>query len=314
VASDPSLSEGLQGIGDPLPMSPGAARRRLGGELRSLREAAQLRLEDAGGYLQRSPATMSRLESGRGLPRLVEIAALLEYYASVRSSVVTPEVRERVLRLAADGRKKQWFDPFRDVMTGAMTPEHMNRYVELETDASDIRSFQPDLIPGSLQTPDYARAVADVIFPGRSRDQLSRFVEFRIARQRFLDRNPNPLRFYVVIGEAALRRDFGKREVLRTQLESLANEMRGGRPNVSVRIVPITAAVPAVLGGPFVVMSFVGDNETDVVYLESRSGGDYLVSAADVERFLLYFDSAVEASLSTADGLSLVESIARGLD
>ncbi len=90
--------------------------------------------------------------------------------------------------------------------------------------------------------------------------------------------------------------------------------MREGRPDVAVWIAPTSAAVPAVLGGPFNIMSFMGDDESDVVYLESRSGGDYLQSQADVERFLLYFDSAVEASLPSAEGLALVEDLARGLD
>jgi hypothetical protein len=198
-------------------------------------------------------------------------------------------------------------------MTGVMAPDHLHRYIELETDADGIRSFQSDVIPGSLQTPGYARAIAEVVFPGLTREQLSRFVEFRIARQQFLDRQPNPLRFSVVISELALRRDFGRRDMLREQLESLASEMRGGRPNVSVWVVPITTAVPAVIGGPFVIMSFDGDGDNDVVYLESRSGADYLQSQVDVERFLLYFDGAVAASLPPADGLALVEDIAREL-
>ncbi len=149
---------------DVRPISPGAARRRLGSELRALRELASLKLEDAGRHLQRSAATVSRLESAKAAPRLVDIAALLEFYSNESPRPVAPEVRERVLRLAADSRKKQWFEPFRDVITGDMIPDHFRRLVEYETDAREIRTYEPEIIPGLLQTRAYAVAVANLFF------------------------------------------------------------------------------------------------------------------------------------------------------
>ena len=171
-------------------MSPAAARRRLGHELRSLRDSVGLRLEDAGRHVQRSPATMSRLEGGKTQARMIEVAALLDFYAARNPNTVPPDVRERLLRLAAESRSSQWFDPFRDVMTGSMTPEHIKTYVEYETDANEIRNFEPELVPGLLQTQAYALAVAEIFFPSHLEVQRARFAEFRVARQQVLNSTP----------------------------------------------------------------------------------------------------------------------------
>lgn len=298
---------------DARPISPGAARRRLGGELRSLRELAGLKLEDAGRHLQRSAATVSRLESAKVMPRLVDIAALLELYSHEGARPVPAEVRERVLRLAADSRKKQWFEPFKDVITGDMIPDHARRLLEYETDAREIRTFEPELIPGLLQTRAYVVAIADLFFPQHAGDHRNRFVEFRLARQAMLHRQREPVRFLAVIGEMALRRTIGGVETAREQIRALADDLRGARPNVEVRVVPIAATVPAALGGPFIVMSFNGDHDGDLVYLETRSGGDYLQSMSDVERFNFYFESLVEVALPVEEALALVEAIAADL-
>jgi transcriptional regulator with XRE-family HTH domain len=298
---------------DARPISPGAARRRLGSELRSLRERAGLKLEDAGSHLQRSAATIHRLENAKVLPRLVDIAALLELYSGEGLYPIPPDVRERVLRLAADSRKKQWFEPFRDVITGDMLQAHVNRLVEYETDARDIRTYEPEIIPGLLQTSAYARAVADLFFPQHPVEQRNRFVEFRLARQAMLHRQREPVHLSAVIGESALRRIIGSVETLREQVLSLLDDIRGARPNVEVRVVPISVTVPAVLRGSFIVMSFDGEHDGDLVYLETRTGDDYLQSAADVERANFDFESLVEVSLSQEDAVRFVEHIAATL-
>jgi hypothetical protein len=278
-------------------LSPGAARRRLGVELRSLRETAGLRLEDAGNVLQRSSATMSRLEGGRLLPRLVDVAALLEHYATAVPHAVSPETRERVLQLAADGRRKQWFDPFRDVMTGGASPEHFGRLIEYETDAAEIRAYGPDLIPGLLQVPAYVHGVAEKFFPGRPLEQRGRWVELRLARQEVLSR-PDSARLTAVIGEPALRRQWASRSASREQLDSLIEDVAGARSNVQVSILPSTAAGPAVMGGPFILLSSGDGIEGDeIVYMETRNGADYLQSPSDVERYRLYFESLIESVL-----------------
>lgn len=299
---------------DARPISPGAALRRLGAELRTLRESASLKLEDAARHLQRSNATVSRLETAKAIPRLVDVAALLELYSNSTERPIASETRERMLRLAADSRKKQWFEPFRDVITGDMITDNLRRLFEYEADAREIRTYEPELVPGLLQTRDYAVAVADLFFPQHTMEQRNRFVELRLARQAMIARQQEHVRLSALVGESALRRTFGGTETLREQIGSLANDIRGARPNVEVRIVPISAAVPAALGGPFIVMSFDGEHDGDVVYLETRSGGDYLQSATDVERFNFHFESLTEAALPQDEAAAFVEAIAHGLD
>lgn len=290
-------------------LSPSAARRRLGHELRSLRESVHLTLAQAGRHMQRSSATMSRLESGRSQPRMVEIAALIDFYASINARVVGPEVRERVLGLAAESRRNQWFEPFRDVLTGTMTPDHIRNYVEYETDADEIRTFEPELIPGLLQTTAYAQAVTDIFYPGHDAAARRRFVEFRVARQRVLNGGNDQVRFACMIGESAIRRAFGEPGVQREQLQSLLGDLNGARTNVSIGIVPMSAAIPAAFGGPFVVMTFNHPEDNDLVYLETRSGGDYLEDRSAVERFLLYFDGLREVALPAEAAITLVNDV-----
>jgi hypothetical protein len=296
------------------PLSPAGARRRLGSELRVIREAAGLRLEDAGNVLQRSSATMSRLEGGRLVPRLVDVAALLEHYAGLVPQAVSPEVRERVLRLAAESRRKQWFEPFRDVLSGEMVAEHHRRLLEHETDAVGVRNYEPELIPGQLQTRAYAKAVADIFFPGWPQQQRDRFVELRMARQQLLLRPEDRPQYTAVIGESALRRTLGAPAVLREQLTALLDDLDGARENIRVQIIPLTETVPAAIGGPFIVLTAGESGDDDLVYLETRSGADYLQGRANVERFQLYFDNLLQVSLSTAAARRLIEEIAASLD
>ncbi len=93
----------------------------------------------------------------------------------------------------------------------------------------------------------------------------------------------------------------------------MTDDIRGARPNVEVRVVPISAVVPAALGGPFIVMSFDGEHDGDLVYLETRSGGDYLQSPTDVERFNFYFESLVETALPQEEAVAFVEAIGANL-
>jgi hypothetical protein len=183
------------------------------------------------------------------------------------------------------------------VMTGALIPEHFERLLEHETDAADIKAYGPELIPGLLQVPAYVQGVAEKFFPGRPRRQFERVVEFRLARQEVLTRDGST-RFTAVVGESALRRQWASPTALREQLDSLIQDVAGVRSNVQVRILPSTAAVPAVMGGPFILLSSGDGLEgDDIVYLETRSGADYLQSPNEVERYQLYFDSLVESAL-----------------
>jgi hypothetical protein len=287
-------------------LSPGAARRELGVLLKQLRESADLRLGDAGAHLQRSAATMSRLEHGKLLPRLVEVSALLDFYG--RASPIADDLRERALALAADARKAEWFSPFRDVLTGGLTSDHIQRYIEFETDAEEILSYEVEFIPGLLQTGGYARAVAEMFFPDSTEHERTRFVDFRLARQDRLARGANALRLRAAIRQTAVRRVLGSTSVMIEQLKRLAVDLDDGNPGVDIRIVPDDLALPQAMRGAFAVMRFVHGG--GLVYVEGREGADYLQNDTAVARYRTDFEALWQAALSQQRSLKFVEEVA----
>ena len=132
-----------------LTRSPAASRRLLGGELRSIREAVGKRIEDAAVRLECSTAKISRLETGKGKPKVRDVRDLLDFYGS------RDEVRNaNLLTLASEAQAQDWLSEFRDVIHGDMFADHLLQYVTLERDSSALKQYEVDLIPGLLQTPE----------------------------------------------------------------------------------------------------------------------------------------------------------------
>ncbi len=249
--------------------SPAVARRRLGAELRGLREAAGKRIEDAALTLECSTAKISRLETGKGVPRARDIRDLIVLYGTKAK-----EQQDYLLELAADGRGQDWWNDYSDVQQGGMFADHLLRYVALERDASSIRSFAPDLIPGLLQNEDYINALASMIFPEQPEKERARFVEFRQRRQKLIYGRQNTVDLSFVVSELALIRTIGNRAVLRSQLEMLRRDLEKSLDWVEFRITPLSAPAAGALGGPFSIMTFADPTDQDVVYLEGRAGAD----------------------------------------
>jgi len=290
-------------------LSPSSARRRLGDELRAARESARLTLGQGAAAIQRSAATLSRLENGQSIPRLVDISALLDHYSQRAPHALPDGARNRILDLADIGRTEAWFHSFRDVISSDMTIDNIQRYIELESDAAKICSFEPELIPGILQTREYAASITQLFFPLHTQAQRERLVAFRLARQHVLRRPDEPLAFDVVIGEAAFRRVFGSPAVMRDQVHALLR-ISGEVPNVRVRIAPIALSIPAVVGGPFVVMEFPdADYLPGVVYLESRTSGQYVQNTRVLGIYQQLFDELKEAALDTSQSRDMLHQV-----
>jgi hypothetical protein len=289
-------------------LSPGAARRELGALLKQLREAAHLRLLDAGRPLDRSPATMSRIENGKLAPRLLEVSALLDLYA--RSRPLSDEIRERALRLAADARKEAWYSPFRDVLTGKMTADHLERYIEFETDAEGIDTYQVEFIPGLLQTARYTQAMADLFYPDRTAYERSRFVEFRLARQDRLAGRADPLRLRAAIRETAVRRMLGSASVMAEQLERLVVDLDDGNPTVDRSRRARRASSHARLISPDAVLR---RRPSRPRLHRGWEGADYLQNEAAVSRYAADFAALWNAALSKADSSDLMKELRRSL-
>ncbi|MCZ2526196.1 helix-turn-helix domain-containing protein [Streptomyces sp. HB2AG] len=269
----------------PADPNPTVRRRRLGGLLRRLREAAGLTLEEAAAHLECHKATVSRLELGRSGVRTRDLRQLLILYG------VTDEERiEPYLKMAKQGRESGWWERHADGLRPAYTD-----FIALEAEATEVRNYQPLLIPGLLQTPAYARAIIGAHPAVVTEKELERRVEVRLSRQALLT-DGRGLRFWAVVGEGALRSAVGGRNVMREQLEHLLSAAR--LPNVDVQVLPCDVGEHPGGSGPFVILTFPLPEESHIVCEEGLLTSVYLDSVEEVKSYASAFDALRAAALS----------------
>ena len=252
---------------------PTVLRILLGAQLRRLREAKRITLEDAGKRIRASHSKISRLETGRVGFKDRDIADLLTLYG------VTDEEERDVLRaLARQANAPGWWHDYSDVL-----PTWFEAYVGLEEVAIQIRAYEVQFVPGLLQTEDYARAVALLGHDTATAREIERRVRLRMARQAVLDR-PSPPGFWAVIDEAVLRRPAGSPAIMRGQLKHLAEMAM--RPNVTIQVIPFKAGGHSAAGGPFSILRFAEPDLPDIVYLEQLTSALYLDKPEAVDSYL----------------------------
>lgn len=252
---------------------PTVLRILLGAQLRRLREAKRISLEEAGNVIRASHSKISRLETGRVGFKDRDIVDLLTFYG-----VTDEKEREALRNLAARANAPGWWHDYSDVLPG-----WFETYVGLEEAARQIRSYEVQFVPGLLQTPEYARAVTVLGYVQASEREIDRRVGLRLARQVVLTR-PDPPSIWAVLDEAVLRRPIGGAAVMRAQLRHLVELTQ--RPNVTVQIIPFNAGGHAAAGGPFSVLRFAESDLPDVVYLEQLTSALYLDKADVVDSYL----------------------------
>ncbi|MFF5114704.1 helix-turn-helix domain-containing protein [Streptosporangium sp. NPDC000509] len=255
--------------------SPTVRRRRLASELRRLRERAELTMEEVGERLGWSATKVSRIETARVRVALTDTGRLLDLY-----NVDSAKQRE-LLDLAKDARKKGWWQAYGDL------PTEYTTYIGLEAEATSMRSFAPTVLPGLLQTEDYARAVIRSALSISSPGEIERRVEVRMARQTLLVQDI-PLRFWVVLDEAIIRRPVGGPEVMRSQLKRLLDIT--DLPNVTIQVLPFAAGVHPGTNGAFQIMEFPEPADPDVVFMENFTGSLYIERETDIYQYSLIFD------------------------
>ncbi|MGH3588001.1 MAG: DUF5753 domain-containing protein, partial [Pseudonocardia sp.] len=238
---------------------------------------------------------MSRAESGRLAPSVAEVEILLNFYGLASDS----EECQRLLQIAREARKR----------SAQRVPELLRAYYTFEADAVEIRQFGIDLVPGLLQTEEYARAVITAMDPTRDPAEIDRLVSFRSQRQVRLT-DDDPLRLLVVLDEAALRRVVGDPEVMRGQLDRLLK--LATLPNVSIQVLPYGAGVHAAMGAPFSVLRLV-EPGGQVVYLENLSTTDVLDRADEVTTYEHAFDRLTHAALDRRSATEMIEKAAGDL-
>jgi DNA-binding XRE family transcriptional regulator len=257
------LELGGDGVPDAVQGSPTVLRIILGRQLQALREKAGLTYQQAGDAIYASEWTIRRMEAGKGSLKPLNIKSLLVAY-----SVTDVREIDAFLALARDASRPGWWHSYSDVL-----PEWFKVAVGLEESASLIRGYQPQVVPGLLQTAAYARAITAASFPHETVEDQERRVALRLGRQDLL-RRPAPPEYWIVLEETVLRRPIGGPEVMRGQVEYLIEA--AARPNVTVQVLPFSVGWHPALYGMFNIFRFPDEEMDDVVYSEELTGAFYL--------------------------------------
>jgi hypothetical protein len=246
-----------------------------------------------------SPTKISRAESGRESLPPAEVEKLIDYYG------VADPLRGRLLELAQDAAQRGWWEDYAD----ALTPQYLE-FIGLEQEAVSCLHWQADIIPGLLQTEDYARQLNiayEVVVPTIPPRIHERFLRVRMQRQERLIREP-VLRLSVVMDEAVLLRRIGNNALMRAQLQRLTSAAE--LPNVDLRVVPLSKH-PGLVSGSFVIMRF-GSPETtegalgDVVSTEALATEIYVEGETDTRLYSIFFDSLQRSALPPLESRQLI--------
>jgi transcriptional regulator with XRE-family HTH domain len=275
--------------------------RRLGMELRALREAAGLNSQQAAAELGCSQPKISRLETGKSPVSVRDVRDLLTLYG-----VTDQQQREQLLGLARESRQRGWWAEF-----GSWLPSGFDTYAGMEAAAASVRAYQAQLVHGLLQTEDYARAVLRALRPENTRETVEKLVQFRMARQTQLTRAENPLRLWVIFEEEALRRPVGGLAVMRAQLQHILEA--ADEPTITIQVLPTARGAHAGLDGSFSLFEFPEPGDLDVAYVGGQAGTVFIEKIDEVRRFAMRFDHLRAAALDMSDSTDVVSRIAHDM-
>lgn len=281
-------------------------RRQLGRYLRDLRGKQRITVKAAAAELEWSETKLWRVENGHSSLRSHDVELMCRIYGA------PPDMTEALMGLAKETKAKGWWHAYGDVI-----PEGFDVYIGLEEAASQISWYEAELVPGLLQTEQYARSVIKDDNPGVDDEEIDRRVQLRLARQALVRRRTAPLSLHVALNEAILRRPVGGPDVMAAQLGSLAEA--SGQPNISLRAVPFSAGLHrGLMSGPFELLRFPlnGDgqpSEPATVYADGFTGALYLDKPHEVERYANAFESIWSAALDEAASTDLIRQSAEEL-
>ncbi|MFE0509408.1 helix-turn-helix domain-containing protein [Streptomyces sp. NPDC058964] len=283
---------------------PAVRRRKLGAELRTLRTGAGLTSGEAARLVGWHQSKVSRIETGASGVKPADVRLLLDAYG-----VTEGQLRELLMVLAGSddvGGRHHWWHAYRGVL-----PPAYRDFISLESQASAMRTLETSVVPGLLQTPEYARAVtrAAVGGFGDAGERLDALVEVRLARQDVLRSDP-PLELSAVLDEAVLRREVGGPEVMARQLERLVEAAR--LPQVRLQVLPFAAGAHIGITGPFVIFSFPSTSDLDVVVLDHLTSSLYLERKEDLMAYSEAFNTLRIHALSPEESLDYIAGIGDG--
>ncbi|MEJ1198591.1 MULTISPECIES: helix-turn-helix transcriptional regulator [unclassified Streptomyces] len=281
---------------------PVVRRRKLGAELRALRTSAGITSGEAARLVGWHQSKVSRIETGTSGAKPADVRLLLDAYG-----VDDDQLRELLVMLAGSddaGGRNHWWHAYRGVL-----PPTYRDFISLESQASAMRTLETTVVPGLLQTPEYARAVTRAAADGLPEERLDTLVEVRLARQDVLRAQP-PLLLSAVLDEAVLRREVGGPGVMSRQLARLVEAAR--LPHVRLQVLPFAAGAHIGVTGPFVIFSFSSTSDLDVVVLDHLTSSLHLERKEDLEAYTEAFNALLIHALSPEDSLDFIAATAAG--
>jgi transcriptional regulator with XRE-family HTH domain len=274
-------------------------RRQLGRYLKDFREKGGITIQAAANALEWSTAKIWRIETGQVALRSHDVEAMCKVYQAPH------DITGALVGLARETKARGWWHAYGDAV-----PDWFELYVGLETAAARLRQYEPELIPGLLQTKAYTYAFLRIERPEITDDELDRRAAVKLQRQNLLVRRlPPPPQLEVILCEAALRRPIADREAMAGQLDHLVS-MTAGLAHVAVRVLPLAAGpTRASLGGSFVILDFAA-GEPSTVYCEGVTGALYLDKAPEVATYGDIWKSVAGQALDTRESIGLITSLA----
>ena len=274
--------------GDPAPL-----RWLIGVELARYRNTVKLSLTEASDLSGISRAKLGHLETGRQQQDPEDITRLLTTYQVARRDI------DRLISLTSRADEATWWAPWAQVV-----PDWLKTFVGLEGLAATEFVFEPIIIPGLLQTEQYAAAVT-ARTPRVRADHSERFVGFRIARTRRLTDPERPLKLHAVLTEGALRLAVGDRELRQAQLQHLLDLAE--LPTVTIQVIRPEDGPHTALTGQFVVLGF--ETVRSIGYVELHDGAVYLQDADQVQTYTMVANDLQRAALDPEPSMAFIQSM-----
>ncbi|MEV5009068.1 helix-turn-helix transcriptional regulator [Streptomyces sp. NPDC093064] len=277
-------------------VNPTVRRRRLGQELRRLRELKGMTAEEVAERLLVSQSKISRLENGRRSISQRDVRDLCGVY-----EVEDHRIVDSLMQMAKDSRQQGWWHSFGDIPYSV--------YIGLETDAASLRIYDPQVVPGLLQTRQYAEALIAGALPETAPADIEKRVQVRMRRQERISAAENPLRLWTVLDEAALRRIVGSPALMREQLEHLVEQSR--LPHVTVQVIPFDMGAHPGLNGQYAILEFPDTADSSVVYIEGVTSDLYLEKANDVQKYSVMYEHLRAQALNVEQSRQFIANIAK---
>jgi transcriptional regulator with XRE-family HTH domain len=234
-------------------------------------------------------STLQRWEAGESSIQPGAVSILFRMFGADDDEVAG------LAQVAREARKRGWWVPW-----NAAIPPWLATYVGLESEAIEIKEFNLVLIPGLLQTDDYAEAVIRAEHPDDSDEQVRQRVELRMQRQQ----RDDDYVLWTIIGEAALYFPVGGPKVMRDQLQHLADAAR--RPRCNIQVLPTAAGEHGSMASGFITLKFVNPADPPVAYMETRAGSLYVEGEDEVRLYTSLFEHLSATALGTRESERLI--------